>query len=362
VFRDIKPLLSLVDRSNKARLLPSLKTVLKNHPSRNIRMECIQILFDFYPDATPEETDIIVEALQESTATTERVEGEILPYCTQLMAETSGSKLCLLSKLVSAFRKLCSLQLRSTLLLSIIKQLSESKTTEVRVASAQDGAQLVLTFGRDPDAADKLKDLIELTRHYIFDSEATVQTAGLTTFLPSVVNFARCWDCVGKSVFEFWANIALQNGLTGSSQLAVRRFRLATQALEIIVASLLPTEPQDNQTLLPEPSISSPTVIIVPTAEFQWLKTPMPELLAQFSPLLYVPLSFKREATKVAARCCQAVGKVFTISDIAPAFKRLIESVLRNTECITSGCFSQASRRSIAICFCNPRAITSIIR
>jgi hypothetical protein len=50
------------------------------------------------------------------------------------------------------------------------------------------------------------------------------------------------------------------------------------------------------------------------------------EILAQFSPLLYVPLSFKREATKFAARCCRAVGKSFTISDIAPAFRRLIES------------------------------------
>jgi hypothetical protein len=127
-------------------------------------------------------------------------------------------------------------------------------------------------------------------------------------------------------VFEVWATIALQNGLTGSSQLAVRRFRLATQALEIIVASLLPAEPNDHQTIVAEPAVANPNTIVVPAAEFQWIKTRLPEILAKFSPLLYVPLSFKREATKFAARCCQAVGKIFTISDIAPAFKRLIES------------------------------------
>jgi hypothetical protein len=143
--------------------------------------------------------------------------------------------------------------------------------------------------------------------------------------VPAVIGFARAWGCAGKAVFEYWLRIALSTGLTGSSQLAVNRFRLSAQVLEAIVASLLPKVPSDDQTIVSEPAVQDQDHVVVPKGEFQWIKSRLPEVLTQLSPLLYGQLQIKREAARLAVKCCQSVGKRFTLTDIAPAFTRLIE-------------------------------------
>jgi hypothetical protein len=110
--------------------------------------------------------------------------------------------------------------------------------------------------------------------------------------------------------------------LTSSSQLAVVRFKLASQVLEIIAANLLPATPRDDQTINDE---GSGNVVVVPKAEFAWIKSRMPEILPNFSPLLYVQLPIKRETTRLATKCCQTLGKKFLASNIVPVFNKLIE-------------------------------------
>jgi hypothetical protein len=326
VLSDIRPLIPVVDRANKSRLLPAIKTVLKNHPNRKVRMDCIQIIIDFFgDDPTPDEVDCVVGTLRECSTTPEKVEGEVLPFVTQLMASTSPSVLCMLSKLVAAFATVCSVILRSTLMLSIVRQLSEHSSPDVRAASARDAASLVGAFGEDENAAEKLHDLVELGRLYVFDPESAVQVAGLTTFIPAIVRFAQTHKCVGRTLFEYWLKIAMSNGLTGSSQLAVLRFKLACQVLEIAINNMLPSHPRDDQTIVCD-GPAAPEHVVAPKAEYDWIKGRLPEILTRIAPLLGVQIPVKKEATRLSAKCCQAMGKHFLLVDVIPAFTKLIET------------------------------------
>lgn len=326
VLADIEPLIAVTKRDYRHHLLSPLKTIIKNHPSKKVRMECIEKMFTFYDEPTNEERDIVVKALRECSNTQEKAEGEILPYVTQMMASQSPSTLCLVSKAVAGFADLCSMQLRSTLLFSMIRQLAEHSNPVVRAAAAADGATLVLAFGDDDDAAEKLQDLIDLGKQFVFDADGDVQSAGLCAFIPAVLRFAQLRRCVGKTMFEYWLKNTLSFGLTGSSQLAVIRFKLCSQVLETAILFLLPAEPTDEQKIVCEGEPADDSVVVAPKPEYEWIKQRLPQILPEFSPILYVQIPVKKEANRLVAKCCQAMGKQFTMSDIAPVFLKLIES------------------------------------
>jgi hypothetical protein len=311
-----------VDRSVRKTLLLTIKTVLKNHPTKAVRIDCVQQILNLYDDPSPEEIDIVVGAFRDCPMSPEKVEAELIPFATQMMTSPVPAQLCLLTRIVATFAGRCSVQLRSTHLLSIMRQLSEHGNSEVRAAAARDCAALVDAFGDIPDAAQKLVDLVDLGKHFVFDPQGAVQSAGLTVFIPAMVNFAKLQQCLGSVCFEYWLKLYLSSGLTGSSQLAVVRFKLASQVLEIIAVNLLPATPRDDQAISDE---GSGNVVVVPKTEFTWIKSRLPEILPKFSALLYVQLPIKREATRLAAKCCQALGKKFFVSDIVPVFNKLIE-------------------------------------
>ncbi|OHT02872.1 hypothetical protein TRFO_06916 [Tritrichomonas foetus] len=325
VFSDIEPLIKVVDSSKKTYLINPLKTIVKNHPSREVRSQCIQLIFNMWDNPNTEQREIIVNALKDCASDTDKAESEIIPYVTQMMASSNVNVLCLVVKTVGEFSALMSMQLRYTLLLSIIRQFAEHSAPAVRRAAAEDGATLVLSLGDNEDATEKLDDLVALGKHFVFDSDADVQSAGLCAFIPAVLRFAQLRKCVGKSMFDYWLKLALSFGLTGQSQLAVLRFKLCTQVLETTTLFLLPSEPTNKQTIVCEGGTVMPDHVVVSKPDFEWITTVLPQSLPKFSPILFVPIPIKKEAAKFVTKCCKAVGQKFTEENIAPVFLKLIE-------------------------------------
>ena len=325
VFNDIEPLINIVDSQKKTYLLNPLKTIIKNHPSKDVRMNCIQLVFNMWENPSPEQREIIIKTLKECANDTEKAESEIIPYVTQMMTSSNVNVLSLVSKAVGEFANVLSMQLRYTLLLSIIRQLSEHSSPVVRAAAAADGATLVLSFGDNEDATDKLDDIIALGNHFVFDADADVQSTGLCAFIPAVLRFAQVRKCVGTSMFNYWLKLALSFGKTGSSQLAVIRFKLCTQVLETTTLFFLPSQPTNDQVIVCEGEVFDQNQVVISKQDYEWLTNVLPESLPKFSPILFVPIPVKKEAARLVNKCCKAVGRRFTIDHIIPTFLKLID-------------------------------------
>lgn len=333
VFADIQPLIKVLEPSKRSYLLGPLHTIVKNHPSRDVRMQGIQLIFNMWDSPDTDQRQAIVDVLKDCANEQDRAEAEILPVVTQMMSSSDVNILSLVSKTVGDFSTILNMQLRYTLLLSIIKQFSEHSSPVVRKAAAADGATLVLSLGSNDDATDKMEDLIDLGKHFVFDADADVSSAGLCAFIPAILRFAQLRKCVGKSIFEYWFKLALSFGTTGSSQLAVLRFKMCAQVLETTIRFILPSEPTNEQRIVSEDDPESKNednkeIVIVSQPEFEWITKYLPDALPKLSQILFVPIPVKKEAVKLVTCCCQFMGKMFTNEYIAPVFLKLIDDGL----------------------------------
>lgn len=333
VFADIQPLIKVIEPSKRNYLLGPLHTIVKNHPKRDVRMQGIQLIFNMWDSPDIDQRQAIVDILKDCANEQDRAESEILPIVTQMMSSSDVNILSLVSKTVGDFSTILSMQLRYTLLLSIIKQFSEHSSPVVRRAAAADGATLVLSFGTNEDATDKMQDLIDLGKHFVFDSDADVSSAGLCAYIPAVLRFTQLRKCVGKSMFEYWLKLALSFGTTGSSQLAVLRFKMCAQVLETTIRFILPSEPTDEQRIVSEDDPESKTadkneIVVISQSEYEWITKYLPDNLPKLSQILFVPIPVKKEAVKLVTSCCQSMGKMFTNEYIAPVYLRLIDDGL----------------------------------
>lgn len=331
VFVDIRPLLTIVEPSKRDSLLNPLRTIIKNHPSRDVRIQCIQLILNLWENPNPEQRSKIVAALKDCASDPEKAESEILPIVTQMMGNQNVSILCLISKVVGEFSHILVMQLRYTLLLSIIKQFSEHSSPIVRQSAAVDGATLINSFGDNSEATDKMEDLIDLGKQFVFDPDAEVSSVALSNYIPAIIKFTTVRDCVGKSLFDYWFKLALSFGTTGSSQLAVVRFKLCTHVLENVISSILPSRPTDDQTIACEGTIENESEedskkhIFVTKNKFNWITKDLVNSLPKLSPILFVPIPVRKECVKLATKCCNSLGKNFTNEYILPVFLKIID-------------------------------------
>lgn len=77
------------------------------------------------------------------------------------------------------------------------------------------------------------------------------------------MKLAKCWNCVKKSITEFWFNISFQYWLAESSQFVVYAFRLLFQALDTILTYFLQTKSRDDEIFLQELTVFSLTIVVI---------------------------------------------------------------------------------------------------
>lgn len=323
IFSDMMQLVNVVEVSERKRIIPPLETIIKFHPNSETRIQCISLLFNLWDEPNEEQRSAIIQALMESCTNPQNIESEVLSAISLLLASTNPSILCLVSGVVASIAPLCSIQLRCSFLLSILKQLSEHSSPYVRSAAAKDGAKLVLELCNESDANDKLQDLIDLTKCFAFDPDITVQSAALSDFVPAVLQFTKCRNCVGNSFCNYWLKLAFSFGLTGSSLLATLRFKICVTILELSLKFIIPNIPNNDQQLSSEST--GPEFITISKSEYEWITTTLVPQLPKFSPMLFVQINIRKEVDEYVSQCCKMVGQQFVSEFITPTFLTSID-------------------------------------
>ena len=298
--------------------------IYKYHPDRAIRFECLTMLFTSIANPNPEQIAQISKILVSMEPDEAQVASEVLPIASQFLASQSIGVLCLVSKVVADFAPLSSKDIRTSFLLSIVKQLAEHSSSTVRAAVAFDGSKLVKLF--DEEAADKLDDLMVLLKAFIFDTDGAVQSNGLEEFAPAVLSLAQTIGKVGSVYCTFWMKLAFSFGLTGSSSLAAVRFKLCARAIEIALPFIVPSIPKPEQQIVPADQLPiTPEVVPVKREELNWSIEKLVPQLPAFAPLLFVQIGIKKDADSIVAQICKQYGPQFSTEHILPVFSKEID-------------------------------------
>ncbi|OHT02890.1 hypothetical protein TRFO_06944 [Tritrichomonas foetus] len=329
IFNDMMQLMNVIDPGERRRILQPLETIVRYHPLKETRIQCISLIFNLWDDPNEEQRQSIIRSIEDCSNEDNRIESEVLPVVSQLLGSTNFKILCLVAESVADFAPYCAEQLRSSLLLSIIRQLSEHSNPTVRTSAAKSGSKLVETFLNDSDANDKLPDLLSLCKQFVFDPDAMVQQAALQNFAPTIEKFTKVRQCVGREFCEFWLKLAFNNGLTGSSSLAALRFKLCCKVLENSLKSIIPVSPQPDQQLVAlfaeTGNNPSPELITIPKSEYDWLLSSLVPQLPKLAPTLYSTINIRKEADKFVAHVCKTTGQQFVAESIVPAFLTAID-------------------------------------
>ena len=204
IFSDMMQIMNVIEPSERKRIIKPLETIIKYHPLAETRSQCISLMLNLWDEPNDEQRMAIISSLEECCTEDNQIESEVLPVVSSLLGSTNAKILCLVAESVAGFSQYCAPQLRSSLLLSIIKQLSEYSNPMVRVSAAKSGAKLIESFLNDSNATDKLPDLLTLCRQLVFDPDAAVQQAALQEFVPSIGKFTQVRRCAGREFCEYW--------------------------------------------------------------------------------------------------------------------------------------------------------------
>ncbi|KAH0790746.1 HEAT repeat domain containing protein [Histomonas meleagridis] len=332
IFSDMMQLANVIEPSERKRVIKPLETIIKFHPNKETRIQCLSLLFSLWDEPDEEQRNAIVNAMLESCTDPERIESEVLSAVSLLLGQTNPNVLCLVSSIVASIAPLCTIQLRCSFLLSILKQLSEHSNPLVRSSAAIDGSKLVLAFQNESEANDKFPDLLDLTKLFAFDQDASVHSAALNYFIPAVVKFTQLRCNIGHGFCDFWIKHAFTFGLTGSSMLATIRFKTCAIILETAMKAIVPNPPKEDQQLIPEGTTTTNDSIIIPKSEYEWITNTLVPQLPKFSPMLYVQINIRKEVDRIVAQCCKILGQQFVSEFIVPEFLTVIDKTEGETK------------------------------
>jgi hypothetical protein len=321
LFNDMMQLMNVIDPSERRRMLQPLQTIVKYHPAQETRMQSISLMLNLWDDPEEERRPILVQSLIECYSDSARIESEVLPVLSQVLDSQSPGLLCLLGLAVATLAPLVSIHMRSSLLLSIIRQLAENPNPTVRVAAATNGAALIQSFVIDPESNDKLHVLLKLCRLSVFDDDARVQEAAQNHLVPVVEKFAHTRHAAGRGFCDFW----LEQALSGDTQHSRGRFVLSTRILESAVKSLIPNPPKPTQQLVPSGAIPAPELVIIPKTEFEWILASFVPQIAKFAPMYFSPLNIRKEVDRYLATVCRALGQQFVAEHVVPELLTAID-------------------------------------
>ena len=340
VYEAVKLLLNELDDSRKSILISSLQMLIELHPSKSIRIECVNMIFSAYSEPNEQQQEAIIKTLAECCSTQEKFEGEVLPIVTQLMGSTIPSISCLVLKVLSHFISFSSVELRYTLLFSIVRQFAETGNAQVKIEVGKTGGQLIRQFGNSEDANEKMNDILDLSKQLIFDSDADVQLSALKNFIPALVQFAAQTSRIGTIVLAYWFKQATNFALTGHSQLATIRFQLASRAILAIFEILgqkfeklqkienaenSEENDQDSSDQNSESTENLDSIEISHTKdEKKWVIENIGQLLVKLGPGLFVQIGIKKDCDGMTAGICNILGQEFTTKYIIPVFQNSI--------------------------------------
>jgi len=193
IFSDAIPyIVPGVILKRREEIIPIIICAISQHPDSNSRCLLTQILFNLIKRPNEHERKILVEGFETLAKIIgeESTERELLPQCWEQIHDEHDERRVLVADSCGAIAKYVRAELRPSLLLSILQQLSQDKSHIVRQAVSRNMGILVSYF----EGNEKYSQVEDMLFELLNDSEDTVRLTTQRVLLPIFVDWADEFD------------------------------------------------------------------------------------------------------------------------------------------------------------------------
>eukprot|EP01132_Coremiostelium_polycephalum_P004797 gene4797-5982_t len=187
--------------NKREELIPLILIVISNHPDETTRFSLTKLLFNLIKKPNEVQRHVIMRGCMAlaSIIGPHRTEVEILSQCWEQLSEKHPERRVLVADSCGCLAQFTNAELRLSLILSILQQLGEDKSSLVRESVAKNFSLLINFF----DTNDKYNQIEESFKKLLYDTEIEVSIAARTHFLPSLVNWADLLEVLNSKLTNF---------------------------------------------------------------------------------------------------------------------------------------------------------------
>ncbi|KAH7433811.1 hypothetical protein KP509_07G087500 [Ceratopteris richardii] len=175
--------------NHREELLPLIMCAIERHPDSKIRDLLTHTLFNLIKRPDEKQRRIIMDAcvLLAKNIGEERTELELLPQCWEQINHKYEERRLLVAQSCGELARFVKVEMRTSLILSIIQQLVEDPEAVVREAASHNLAILLPLF----PSTDKYFKVEELMFQLLLDPSGVVVDTTLKELVPAVITWAR---------------------------------------------------------------------------------------------------------------------------------------------------------------------------
>ncbi|EGC36298.1 hypothetical protein DICPUDRAFT_151237 [Dictyostelium purpureum] len=190
--------------NKREELIPLILIVISNHPDETTRFSLTKLLFNLIKKPNEVQRHVIMRGCMAlaSFIGPQRTETEILSQCWEQLSEKHPERRVLVADSCGCLSQFASADLRLSLILSILQQLGEDKSSLVRESVAKNFALLINFF----DTNDKYNQIEESFKKLLYDQEIEVSIATRLHFLPSLANWTDLLESLHSKLVAFILN------------------------------------------------------------------------------------------------------------------------------------------------------------
>jgi len=190
--------------NKREELIPLILVSISNHPDETVRFSLTKLLFNLIKKPNEVQRHVIMRGCTAlaSFIGPQRTETEILSQCWEQLSEKHPERRVLVADSCGCLAQYANPELRLSLILSILQQLGEDKSSLVRQSVAKNFSLLINFF----ETSDKYNQIEESFKKLLYDSDSSVSVAARLHFLPSLANWTDLLESLHSKLVNFILN------------------------------------------------------------------------------------------------------------------------------------------------------------
>ncbi|KAG5079513.1 hypothetical protein AAZX31_02G084600 [Glycine max] len=210
--------------NHREELLPLIMCAIERHPDSSTRDSLTHTLFNLIKRPDEQQRRIIMDACVNLAKNVGemRTETELLPQCWEQISHMYEERRLLVAQSCGELADFVRLEIRNSLILSIVQQLIEDSASVVREAAARNLAMLLPLFPN----MDKYFKVEDMMFQLVCDPSGVVVETTLKELVPAVIKWGNKLDHVLRVLLSHIVNSALRcpplSGVEGSIESNLR--------------------------------------------------------------------------------------------------------------------------------------------
>ncbi|KAF2070402.1 hypothetical protein CYY_008272 [Polysphondylium violaceum] len=190
--------------NKREELIPLILVSISNHPDETVRFSLTKLLFNLIKKPNEVQRHVIMRGCTAlaSFIGPQRTESEILSQCWEQLSEKHPERRVLVADSCGCLAQYANPELRLSLILSILQQLGEDKSSLVRQSVAKNFSLLINFF----ESSDKYNQIEESFKKLLYDSDTSVSLSARSHFLPSLANWTDLLESLHSKLINFILN------------------------------------------------------------------------------------------------------------------------------------------------------------